>query len=106
MRGKGAEEAYRCTARLFAQQQEPQAASHCETPAVAPAHGQAVRGPTSDGGGGGRGAAKSIGQETREDDTSASLRTGRMEGQEPEGRRGTVATDFLDFDVASPQVRL
>eukprot|EP00903_Cladosiphon_okamuranus_P012091 g11350.t1 len=107
---RGAEEAYRCAARLFAQQQEePQAASHYGTPAAAPAQGQAVRGPTSEGsmdscsGRGGSGGVSSIGQEAREGGSSERLRMGRMEGQEPAGRR---ETDFFDFDVASPQLSM
>lgn len=89
---KGAEEAYRCTAKLFAQQHQhrhhhQQKRSLKEAPTTAaPAHGQAV------------GVSES---EETESGVGGDWATSRSQTEE-EG--GTTMTDFCDFDIASPQV--
>ncbi|CAM9446355.1 unnamed protein product [Pylaiella littoralis] len=91
---RGAEEAYRCTAKLFAQQHQhrhhhQQKRSLKEAPTTAtPAHGQAV------------GVSES---EETESGVGRDWATSRSQTEE-EG--GTTMTDFCDFDIASPQMSM
>jgi len=101
---QGVEQAYRYTAKLFAQQRQEEQNSPPPC-ARAPAHGQAVD-EGSVGGGDRHGAegalSETAAREAIEDRGELAVKDA---DQPPQQATEVVGTDFFDFDVASPQVR-